>query len=98
MDETIALLTKMFENRDWFHSAGTDQYGRYVVYMKYLCEDNLSNVPDSLGGKQVLCHWAASKTATASQFINTPTRTVSASKFELVVEPEEELEELSSSF
>ena len=62
-------LKEQFQNRDWFHSVGQDQYGRYVVYVHYMNTETLRDIPDSLGGKQVLCHFAASFLATSGQFI-----------------------------
>ncbi len=100
MDDGIDVLTKLFRNCDWFHDAGTDQYGRYVVYVKYMCQETLHDVPDQMMGKQVLVHFAASKLARADQFTNTPTATAAtAPKLELVMEdPLNDIEELPSSF
>lgn len=61
-------LEKRFNDRDWFHSVGNDQYGRVVVYVKYMCHETLHDIPDSVEGKQVLVHFAASKLATREQF------------------------------
>ncbi len=95
MDERVDLLTKMFQDRDWFHSVDYEQYGRVVVYVKYACQETLHDIPDTCLGKQVLVHFAASKLATATQFTNTTT--TPAPKLELVPEVDEEIEELDSS-
>lgn len=95
MDEGIELLTKMFQGRPWFHSVGVEKYGRYVVYTNFMCHETLHDVPDRVNNKQVLVHFAASMTSTASQFTNTP----AAPKLQLVLdEPEPEaIEEIDSS-
>lgn len=101
MDEREKILTDMFKDRDWFDSVGYDQYGRVVVYVKYMCHETLYDIPDTCEGKQVLSHFASSKNATREQFTNTqkpatlPVVTP-APKLELVDEPE--IEELDSSF
>lgn len=102
MDEGIELLIRMFQGRDWFHSVGHDQYGRYVVYTNFMCEESLHDIPDVVFGKQVLCHFAASKLATADQFkVAPPGRSTPAPSpvLELLPQEEEEdIEELDSSF
>lgn len=65
-------LEKRFGDRPWFHSVGTDQYGRIVVYVNYMCHETLYEVPDRVDGKQVLTHFAASKLAKREDFTNTP--------------------------
>lgn len=70
--EGIEVLTNLFKNRDWFHSVDVEQYGRIVVYVKYMCQETLHDIPDKVAGRQVLVHFAASKTATREQFANTP--------------------------
>jgi hypothetical protein len=72
VQEGIDILTHLFKDRDWFHSAGTDQYGRYVVYVKYMCQETLYDIPDKVGGKQVLSHFAASKFSTREQYTSQP--------------------------
>lgn len=59
--------------KDWFYEIGSDQYGRTVVYVHYMCHETLHSIPDVVDGKQVLVHFAASKTATREQFVNSPT-------------------------
>ena len=68
----LVWLHDKYKDRDWFHSVGTDQYGRYVVYVKYMNHETLHDIPDSDGGVQILVHFAASKLATAEQFMNKP--------------------------
>lgn len=71
-NEGVQFLTNLFKGKDWFHSVGKDQYGRYVVYTNYMCHETLHNVPDQVGGVQVLTHFAASMLATREQFVETP--------------------------
>lgn len=58
--------------KDWFYEIGADQYGRTVVYVHYMCHETLHSIPDVVDGKQVLVHFAASKTATREQFVDMP--------------------------
>jgi hypothetical protein len=73
INEGMDQLSQQFKGRDWFYDVGTDQYGRIVVYVKYMCHETLHEIPDKAGGVQVLVHFAASKTATREQFTETPT-------------------------
>lgn len=63
LDEGKEQLTALFKGRDWFHDVGTDQYGRYVVYINFTTHESLHDVPDRVNGKQVLVHFVGSKTA-----------------------------------
>ena len=65
-------LERKFGDRDWFHSIGTDPYGRVVVYINYACQETLYSIPDKVDGKQVLVHFAASKLAKREDFCNMP--------------------------
>jgi hypothetical protein len=68
VQEGIQVLTDMFKGRDWFHSVAVEQYGRIVVYVNYMCQETLYDVPDKVANRQVLVHFAASKFATREQF------------------------------
>lgn len=68
LSEGMKQLSDSFKDRDWFFDIGFDQYGRVVVYVKYMCHETLHDIPDQCAGKQVLVHFAASKTATREQF------------------------------
>jgi len=68
MNEVLEQLRQMFKDRDWFYDVGVEQYGRPVVYIKYMCHETLHDIPDTVGGRQVLAHFAASKTAKADQY------------------------------
>ena len=72
ISEGMDQLSQQFKGRDWFYDVGTDQYGRLVVYVKYMCHETLHEIPDKAGGIQVLVHFAASKTATREQFVEQP--------------------------
>jgi hypothetical protein len=63
-------LEQKFKDRDWFHSVGTDQYGRAVVYVKYMCQENLNDIPDRVDGKQVMVHFASNLLATREVYTN----------------------------
>lgn len=68
----LVWLHDKYAGKDWFHSVGEDQYGRYVVYVKYMNHETLHDIPDYEGGVQVLVHFAASKLATRDQFVDKP--------------------------
>jgi hypothetical protein len=68
----LVWLHDKYKDRDWFHSVGTDQHNRYVVYVKYMNHDTLHDIPDYEGGVPVLVHFAASKLATRDQFVQKP--------------------------
>lgn len=72
IEEGMDQLSKQFKGRDWFYDIGTDQYGRIVVYVKYMCHETLHDIPDQAGGIQVLVHFAASKLASRDQFVEKP--------------------------
>lgn len=87
MDELIAL----FGSKEWFHSVGRDQYGRFVVYIKHTTHETLNDIPDRVDGKQVMVHFASSLTATRSQF----TEDLTVRKpVPVVVVPEEPISEV----
>lgn len=68
--EGLKRLDELYQGKEWFHSTGLDQFGRYVVYVTHMNHETLYDILDDLDGKQVLVHFAGSKTATASQFRN----------------------------
>ncbi len=69
INEGMDQLSQLYKGKDWFYDVGMDQYGRYVVYVKYMCNETLTGIVDKMAGKQVLVHFAASKTATREQFV-----------------------------
>jgi hypothetical protein len=68
--QVIEKLTQMFKGRDWFNDVGTDQYGRYIVYMNFMTNEALTGVPDTIDGKQVLVHFAGSEAPKREQYVN----------------------------
>lgn len=68
----LVWLHDKFSGKDWFHSVGEDQYGRYVVYVNYMNYETLNDIPATESGKQVVVHFAISKTATREQFVSMP--------------------------
>jgi hypothetical protein len=49
-----------------------------------MCEETLHSIPDTIAGKQVLVHFAASKTATREQFVETPAPKLNLSPSEFI--------------
>lgn len=70
LNEGMEHLRSLYKDKDWFHSVGTDQYGRLVVYVHYMCEDNLRNVVDNVGKTQVLVHFAGSLFLEKDKYVN----------------------------
>lgn len=104
--EGIDLLTSMLKEKDWFCEVGTDNIGRFVVYVKYMNMETMTSVPDKMLGVQVLVHFIASKTAKREDFTNNANHVPFAKApepapkpvLELVMEPDfmDDLEELPS--
>jgi len=69
MDRNIEKLHDSFKNKDWFFSVGKDEFNRVVVYVKYMCQSTLYDIPTSINGQQVLVHFAGSHTATLDRFV-----------------------------
>ena len=91
--DPLVLLQEQFAGRDWFDSVGKDQYGRYVVYAKYMCHETLYDIPDRVNGVQVLCHFAASKSATREQYTSDKKPVVEDNEpFELIPDVTDEVE------
>lgn len=63
-------LSDLCKGKDWFFDIGTDSIGRYVVYVKYMNMETMTLIPNSIGDKQVLVHFAGSLTSKREQFIN----------------------------
>src|SRR5271155_3964042 len=66
--EALVKLRNLYQSKDWFADVGTDQYGRYVIYIKYMCPETISGVIDYHEGVQIVVHFDMSKTATREQF------------------------------
>lgn len=72
-EQVESWLHQICDGKDWFHSVGWDQYGRAVVYVKYMNTETLNLIPDlSEDRRQVLTHFATSITSHASDFMNKP--------------------------
>lgn len=69
-NEGMEHLRSLYKDKEWFHSVGSDQYGRYVVYVHHMCEDNLRNVVDNVGKIQVLVHFAGSLFLDKDKYVN----------------------------
>lgn len=95
--EALVQLRNLYQGKDWFADVGTDQYGRYVVYIKHMCPETISGIVDYHEGVQVVVHFDMSRTATRAAYVETP----DAIKFTVIsaytalpaVEPVEVVEE-----
>lgn len=71
-NEGMDHLSKWLKGHDWFYDIGTDSYGRYVVYVKFMNHETLHDIPDTVSGKQVVVHFAGSMQASKEQFTIRP--------------------------
>ena len=62
-------LQELYHSKPWFHSTGTDQYGRPVIYVKEMAPEAI-NVPQLINGNQVMVDFAAYKEANPNSFID----------------------------
>ena len=90
MEELLAL----FNGKEWFHSVGTDEFGRHVVYINHITAESLNDVPDYVDGKQVVVHFAACLDLSRDKFVQTPQPYVQQSCDESAVDIAELVAEL----
>jgi hypothetical protein len=70
LNEGMIQLNQLCKGKDWFFDIGTDTSGNYIVYVKFMDLKTLTFIPDTMAGRSVLVHFAASKLANKDQFIN----------------------------
>jgi hypothetical protein len=72
MESNAALesLRQLYCNNDWFSGVGTDNYGRYVVYTRYMSLNILRQVVDKLEDKPVLVHFSSAQEVNKDQYVN----------------------------
>lgn len=69
-NEGMDYLSKLFKGKEWFYDVGTDQYDRYVVYIRFANHETIYDIPDEVAGRQVVVHFAGSLTANRDNFTN----------------------------
>lgn len=69
MNEAITELIKVCKDYDWFYDVDSKQ-DKLIVYVTKMGMDVFKAVPDTINNKQVLIHYAGSKTAQLSDFVN----------------------------
>lgn len=62
-------LKKSLEAQKWYSEMGVDNFGRVVVYVKYMDKDIWAHVPDTVDASQVLIHFVSSKNASRDNFV-----------------------------
>jgi hypothetical protein len=71
--EIIKTLTNLCQDKNWFYEVGKDQYNRFVVYVHYICSENFGDdtciFPRFIDNRQVLRHFASSKTVKIEDYI-----------------------------
>ena len=70
--EGMDQLSQLCKGKDWFFDISTDTSGNYVVYVKSMNMETMTLIPDTMAGRRVLVHFAASKLATREQFTDRP--------------------------
>lgn len=68
-DSDLAFLQEQYEDRDWFADVGLDEYGRCVVYVKYMNAETLRIPPHTEEGREICTHFISSKTASRDKFV-----------------------------
>lgn len=63
------MLQEQYGDHDWFADVGTDEYGRCVVYVKYMNRETLALPQFTEEGREICVHFLTSKTATRDQFV-----------------------------
>lgn len=84
----LAWLHEQYSGKPWYHSVGTDKYGRHVVYIKYSCMETLKDIVDQVDGKQVMVHFGSYAEASREKFCE-----VLKPRFQAAPEPESPSEE-----
>jgi len=60
-------LHEKFSGREWFHSVSRDQFGRLVVYVKFMNHETLNDIPLQLDKEHVLVHFMPPKNEVVPQ-------------------------------
>lgn len=68
-EECVSNLKLLFSENDWFSKVGLDEYNRPTLYVKYMCDEILLNIPIKMGDKHVLVHFEKNLLSDASQYI-----------------------------
>jgi len=76
INEGMEYLRNLYKDKEWFHSVGLEKYGRIVVYIHHTTHETLHDIPDSVAGKQVLVHFAASLFLDKDKYVNRPSTAV----------------------
>lgn len=92
--DAMVRLSETYKGKDWFAEVDRDQYGRIVVYVKYMNHETLHDIPDFAGGRQVLVHFIASKTATRDQFVDHGTVPVKVAPTPVVEQDEDNVSDV----
>jgi hypothetical protein len=94
--EGYELLGNLFRDREWFFDIGMDSLGNYIMYVKFMNHETLHDIPDRVADRHVLVHFAASKTASATQFTNAPSNVLDITHQAEYLGQADEIEELPS--
>jgi hypothetical protein len=68
MQEGLKELEVLLDPYDWFYEVDAEPL-RYVVYVTHMNSEQNSVIPDRVQGKQVVIHFARSKTTNAQEFV-----------------------------
>lgn len=70
-NERLNSLAHLCQGQDWFQQVGVDEFGRLIVYVKYLSLEVYQSVPNKIDNVSVLVHFASSKEASREKFVST---------------------------
>lgn len=79
MENTNVLdqLRNSFKDKEWFYDVGVGEFGKHIVYVKFMNLEVLTAVPDSVAGTPVYVHYASSLKLDKNQFVTDTTKPVS---------------------
>ena len=76
MEDSLNYLSALLKDKPWFYDLKAFDPRRIVVYTTYQSGDILREIPDEVGGRQVLVHFAPrSKPSTSTVLSSLPSKT-----------------------
>ena len=71
LNEGLDFIKQSLQSKDWFYQTSLNENNKIVVYVHYMSEDILRNVPLQIAGHHVLVHFAAAEKAKRDNFTDT---------------------------
>jgi hypothetical protein len=70
ISDGLQQLSDLCRDKDWFFDLEPADFDRIVVYVNYMSLETLTTIPDESCGHKILVHYAASKLADRSKYID----------------------------